>query len=273
VRVVIVTVVHGRHDHLRGQRSALGNSTVRPDQHVVVAVDDPGAPNAVAPAEVPTRICPISTGGSALPIATARNRGAREAIECGAELIVFLDVDCLPSPALVERYVHAAEFLPEALLSGPVAYLDPPPPGGYDLHALAGTPAHPARPVPPDDAVVRGADHRLFWSLSFAVTAPTWQRLGGFCERYTGYGAEDTDLGQVAARAGIDHAWVGGAWAYHQHHPVSDPPTEHAADIVRNANVFHDRWGWWPMTGWLDAFAARGLARHEGERWSYVSRP
>ena len=31
----------------------------------------------------------------------------------------------------------------------------------------------------------------------------------------------------------------------------------HLASIVRNANVFHDRWGWFPMEGWLAEFEAR----------------
>ena len=31
--------------------------------------------------------------------------------------------------------------------------------------------------------------------------------------------------------------------------------------------VFADRWGWWPMQGWLDAFAERGLVRREGAGW------
>jgi hypothetical protein len=34
---------------------------------------------------------------------------------------------------------------------------------------------------------------------------------------------------------------------------------QHVADIVRNANRFHARHGFWPMDGWLDAFAGLGL--------------
>jgi hypothetical protein len=45
---------------------------------------------------------------------------------------------------------------------------------------------------------------------------------------------------------------------------VSDPPVEHLHDIVRNAEIFHQRWGWWPMERWLTAFHQRGLiARDE----------
>ncbi|MFI8178838.1 hypothetical protein ACIF6H_37025 [Streptomyces microflavus] len=37
----------------------------------------------------------------------------------------------------------------------------------------------------------------------------------------------------------------------------------HVHDILRNAETFHRRWDWWPMTDWLDAFAARGLAHRD----------
>jgi hypothetical protein len=31
----------------------------------------------------------------------------------------------------------------------------------------------------------------------------------------------------------------------------------------RNTRIFHDRWGWWPMTGWFDAFRALGLISYD----------
>ena len=112
-----------------------------------------------------------------------------------------------------------------------------------------------------------GGDHTLFWTLSFAVRRDTWHRVGAFCEDYVGYGGEDTDYGQSARRAGVGLTWVGGAWAYHQHHPTGSPPVQHLDDILRNGSIFHRRWGWWPMEGWLAAFAERGLVGFEGGRW------
>ena len=53
--------------------------------------------------------------------------------------------------------------------------------------------------------------------------------------------------------------WVGGAHAFHQFHPTADPPVHHLDHILRNAKIFHQRWGWWPTQGWLAAFEARGL--------------
>lgn len=158
---------------------------------------------------------------------------------------------------MVGEYVNAA--VGADLLCGPVAYLPPPPPGGHQLVELSRYPFHPARPVPAPGSVMPGGDHRLFWSLSFAVRAEQWRQIGGFNERYVGYGGEDTDFAMLARAAGIGVSWVGGAAAYHQWHPVDAPPTGHLADILRNGAVFAQRWGWWPMEGWLRQFADLGL--------------
>jgi GT2 family glycosyltransferase len=269
VRAAVITIVAGRHGHLVRQRAALAGR----ERHVVVAMGESEAEQCRRLVGDTSDVIAIETHPQGLPLAAARNAGARRALRAGVELLVFLDVDCIPGPALLERYEAAADSTP-ALLCGPVGYLPPAPVDGYPrtgLHALA-TP-HPARPVPACDVVQQGGDHALFWTLSFAVTATTWQRLGGFCEDYVGYGGEDTDFGQTAKRAGVGIAWVGGAWAYHQHHPTETPPVRHLADILRNATLFHRRWGWWPMSGWLTAFAERGLARHDPttDRWVVVS--
>jgi GT2 family glycosyltransferase len=268
MRTAVITIVAGRHDHLVRQRAALDG----PERHVVVAMGQSEAEQCRRLVGDTSDVIAIETQPDGLPLARARNAGARRALDAGAELLVFLDVDCIPGAALLERYEAAAGSTP-ALLCGPVAYLPPAPADGYPaagLHALA-TP-HPARPVPPGDEIHHGGDHALFWTLSFAVTAADWQRVGGFCEDYLGYGGEDTDFGQIAKRAGVGISWVGGAWAYHQHHATESPPVRHLADILRNAALFHRRWGWWPMSGWLAAFAERGLARHDPatDRWVIV---
>ncbi len=267
MRTAVITIVAGRHDHLVRQRAALDPA----EHHVVVAMGEGEAERCRG--LVGSDVIAVEARPDGLPLARARNAGARHALAAGAELLVFLDVDCIPAANLVQRYRAAAGTLP-ALLCGPVGYLRPAPKAGYPeagLHRLA-TP-HPARPVPSDEEIQRGGDHALFWTLSFAVTADTWRRVGGFCEDYVGYGGEDTDFGQLAARAGVDLWWVGGAWAYHQHHETETPPVRHLADILRNAQLFHRRWGWWPMRGWLAAFAELGLARHDrtGDRWVAVS--
>jgi len=260
MRTAIITTVCGRGSHLRRQLEGLDRSATPADLHVLVALDDPGV-RQIASGRAATCVVDQSVPHWPLPVAAARNLGASVALQDGAELLVFLDVDCIPGSSLIGRYQDAAAH-PEhadALLCGPVTYLAPPGPCGYpaDLDALAHP--HPARPNPEPDDIVASSDYALFWSLSFAVTANTWYRVGGFCERYRGYGGEDTDFGYSAAAAGVGMRWVGAAHSFHQHHPVSDPPTEHLHDILRNAEIFHERWGWWPMEGWLKSFEQAGL--------------
>ncbi|MEI4270292.1 galactosyltransferase-related protein [Klenkia sp. LSe6-5] len=263
MRTAVVTVVHGRHDHLARQLAGLAAQTRPADDHVVVAMGDDGVAAVVGDR---ARVVDLPAGDR-LPLAAARNAGAAAALDRGAGLLVFLDVDCIPAPVLLARYAAVAQD--GVLDSGPVTYLPPAP--DYDLAALPTlADPHPARPAPPDGEVWPAADHRLFWSLSFALTAATWTRLDGFCTEYAGYGGEDTDFAETAHAAGVPLRWVGGAAAFHQHHPVSRPPVEHLSDVLANGAVFARRWGWWPMQGWLEAFQERGLVRRAGEDWVAV---
>jgi GT2 family glycosyltransferase len=262
VRTALVTTVHGRHRHLLAQQRALTRLDPGPDQRVVVAMDDPEVTRVVAGSRA--KLVTVPPGQTGLPLAAARNAGAAAALAGGAELLVFLDVDCLPSPSLLHFYRRAAQTSePPALLCGPVAYLPPPAAGGYPPEKWSDHPFHPGRPAPAPGEVQTGGDHRLFWSLSFAITAAGWSRVGGFCELYQGYGAEDTDFAMLAQQAGLGLTWVGGAAAYHQWHPTDSPPVGHLTDILRNGALFAQRWGSWPMEGWFAAFEDLGLVRRD----------
>ena len=166
-------------------------------------------------------------------------------------MLVGLDVDCLVGSATVGAYQAVVRERPDVLWSGPTTYLpatardcDP-----TDLDALDDP--HPARPSPARGTHWVGESPDHFWSLSFAVHATAWTTVGGFCERYAGYGAEDTDLAHTWQHSGRPLGWVGDARTYHQHHPTQEPPVQHLDDILRNGAIFAERWGRWPMGGWL----------------------
>ena len=271
-RLGVVTVVHGRHDHLQAQEQSLRAALGEDDVRVRVALDDPDLPERPGSSSTAHDLdVPLETTPAGLPVAAARNLGARTALEHGAEALVFLDVDCLVAPGALSAYAEAVTAASDVVWCGPVTYLaeaDRP----YPLDDLARLDApHPARPAPAPGERLLDERWELFWSLSFALSAEAWRRTGGFDEAYVGYGAEDTDLGQRAAAAGLRLGWEGSARAYHQHHPTRRPPVQHLDDIVRNARLFHDRWGWWPMSGWLDAFAGLGLAAHDDDGWRVVA--
>ena len=202
--LALITIVHGRERHLARQLAAIDSAEAVPELHIIVAMDDP----AVAPryADRPrTRVIECPSTGAHLPLAGARNTGAAAARERGADVLVFLDVDCLPDPDLFSRYDDAVRAHPGELVCGAVGYLpEGTDYGRPDLFADAAR-FHGFRPRFDASATAPG-DHLAFWSLSFATTPDTWLRIGGFFEGYSGYGGEDTDFAVTAGEAGVPSA-------------------------------------------------------------------
>jgi len=75
--------------------------------------------------------------------------------------------------------------------------------------------------------------------------------------QYIGYGAEDTDFGQVAASRGhrldLGRRCVGLPSVPSQSRSARAASDGHRAQ----RGHLHRRWGWWPMTGWLREPAPR----------------
>lgn len=265
-RVSVVSLCsRARLDHLREQTRALRPSGVRT---IVAWLDADPAPDLGTSATLH-----VPPGADGFRLAAGRNAVADRAFDDGAELVVFLDADCVPGPDLLGRYREAAARHPEAVLSGSVTYL----PEGFasfdDTALRDATAPHSARPAPAagTDEVATRADYDLFWSLSFAVTRDAWRASNGFDERFEGYGGEDTDFGRRLRDQNIPLVWVGGADAYHQYHPTTTPPVQHLDDILRNGALFARLHGSWPMAGWLKAFEAQGLVERTGDGWRRVT--
>ena len=248
----VSTLVRGRAECLRNLMRGLAGQTLRPRELVIAWMQPEPAP------DLPDPGCPVRhviVPGERMPLAAARNRAADAA---SAGLLVFLDVDCIPSPTLVAAYAKAATTA-RGLLLGEVLYL-PPGAAAHDPAALDRlAQAHPARPAPPASGLRPEPDAGQLWGLSFAVAAADWRAIGGMDEAYDGYGGEETDFAARLAATGLPTYWVGGARAYHQHHPVHVPPLQHFAPILANAARFHARHGRWCMTYWLGQFRDAGL--------------
>lgn len=267
--VSVITLVLDRSVHLVNLVAGLMRSEQQPMELVVVdmgSADDPrGAVGALEP-PFPVRWVDLPVAaqdGAALPLARARNAGADAA---GGTVLLFCDVDCIPSATTVAAHQQAVRE--GALICGPVRYLE----RFWDAQLSAATgemdaeidavlstrsAPHPDRMAPATE--VADQRYELFWSLLFATDPVTWQRIGGFDEGYVGYGGEDTDFAFRAREAGVELRWIPTGTAFHQWHRVSDPPREHLDDIVANATRFRRRWGTWPMGGWLNAFAEQRL--------------
>ncbi|QXT36574.1 glycosyltransferase [Sphingomonas sanguinis] len=251
--ISVVTLAGGRPEHLRNVVIGLTRQTMLPAELIVAVIQD--TPYDLPEAPFPIRQMMVS--GPRLPLATARNAAAEAAV---GDKLVFLDMDCIPTPDLLADYDRYLDQ-EDGLLMGEVMYL----PGGatagdwrYQDFAEVAV-RHSDRRGPPPEGIERCADYRCFWSLNFAMRRDTFLGTGGFDERYAGYGGEDTDFGKVVDKAGVPIAWIKGGLAYHQYHPHHMPPVHHIDSVVRNAELFEAKWGYRTMGHWLHAFRLMGL--------------
>ncbi|MCS2610407.1 glycosyltransferase family 2 protein [Halomonas dongshanensis] len=257
MKLSVLTLVRHRREHLINLMKSLDAQTQAPDE-LVIAWMQPAPERDLPATRFPVRH--VMVEGDVLPLAKARNAAVAAA---RFEALVFLDVDCIASPRLVERY-GAALRSRAALYLGEVHYLPADAvrlneAGALDLGRLAALgERHPARPAIAENATISEADHGQLWGLSFALLKEDHHRAGGMDEGYIGYGGEETDYAWRLAKAKVPLYWIGGALAWHQHHPLYAPPWQHFDAIIANARRFHARWGRWCMEYWLGQFRDAG---------------
>jgi GT2 family glycosyltransferase len=253
VRTSILTLARGRERHLERMLQGCLHQD-HPADEIVLALMQEDLPD--LPAALLERVRVVHVAGDHLPLAEARNAAAARA---GGDLLIFLDVDCIPSPGFVRAALHAATE--DACLTGDCRYLDA---EAAEVQVFSDlwqrAERHPARPVPDEDGLpfVLGEMTEL-WSLAFAVPRRAFEAIGGFDEAFQGYGGEDTDFAYRLGGVLPELLFVPGMRAVHQWHRVAIPPLHHFRDIVRNAALFHEKHGRWCMDYWLGQLEERGF--------------
>ena len=255
----------------------LAQSRVLP-QELVIAAMDALTPDELPAVPFPVRIVPVSPGTEhggqthTLPLARARNTAARAAT---SDLLVFLDVDCIPAADLLPVLAKAATET-KGVVMGEVRYLpEGEPKEGFGVEELrALSVEHPDRPRVPHGEIIESPAYHLLWTLCIAMEKRVFTKVGGLDEGYTGYGGEDTDFAFELERRGIPFHLVG-ATAFHQYHAVYRPPVTLARDIARNSQRFYDKWGGWPMDGWLAQLNDLGIIdwRSGSSRLTFLREP
>ena len=265
--VSVCTLAFGRGNHLTNLVRGLLEQDCAPDELVIAVMQQ----TAYELPETPFPVRQVLLEDHGIPLAAARNRAATEA---RGELLVFLDVDCIPAPGLIADYLRVAETH-DGVFMGEVAYLpkDATEQGiDFALFDRLGV-KHSERAGAPEAEIMACRDYRCFWSLNFAMSAQSFERVGGFDEQYCGYGGEDTDFGRMVVTSDLPLWWVRGAKAYHQYHPHHMPPVHHLDSVLANAHRFLDKWGEPTMQHWLRAFVLMGLIERRGDRWVKLRDP
>lgn len=253
-KLSVLTLTHNRTDHLQNLLVGLAQSSRLPDECIVAHMNEPAAILGDWPFDC--QHFTYEDSRVSLPLPSARNAAARRAT---GDRLIFLDVDCIPAKDMLAEYEKAFEQENEAIAMGNVHYLPHPISNNWteDLLKQKSAP-HPKRDVSHLVTIEKENNYGLFWSLSFGLSTELFNRLGGFSDCYPSYGAEDTDFAWKAREQEIDLVWVPKALAFHQFHPSPVPPWHNFESIIYNAKVFYQKWGEWPMEGWLKVFAEEG---------------
>lgn len=263
--VSVCTIARGRETQLRNLVLGLSQQSALPDE-LVIARMQPEPYTNLPPCPFPVR--QVAVEGARLPLARARNAAAENTI---GDALIFLDVDCIPLPGLVENYTVAMSA--NRCLMGETRYLsqaDPPEVLSFEAMWQCAD-QHPARRYGSES--IRLPETTEFWSLSFAMMRETFWKVGGFDALFDGYGGEDTDFAMSLADSAVELFWLPKARAVHQWHPVQIPAFNHFDDIVRNANRFYKKRGQWCMDYWLDQFEAAGLICKSSDQIEVLRQP
>lgn len=252
----VITLVKDRETHLQNLIKGLENNVDKPEELVVIRMGEPT--RSLSSSMFSIREIELE-GEGGLPLASARNLGASTA---EGDLLVYLDVDCIPVPYMLQCFKGTVERRGECIALGQVRYLPkdaiaPEWKGNTNEFWNIGS-YNNSRPRIESER--EEPNYNLFWSLAFALHKDTFEKTEGFDEAYVGWGGEDTDFAYKARAVEIP-LWWSAATALHQYHEPSHSSEKYIQSIVDNANYFYSKWGTYPMLSFIQGFEQKGLVK------------
>ncbi|RJE79054.1 glycosyltransferase family 2 protein [Paracoccus sp. JM45] len=267
-RISALTIASGRENHLKNVIKGFQQQN-HPVDELIIGVMQPDDYTDLPETDFIVR--QINLSRADLCLAAARNTVADAAT---GDVLMFVDVDCIPAPDFVATYLDRMQGR-HGLFMGEVQYLpDGATQNGLDFdHFNRVSVRHSDRQGPPAAGIAPCPDYRCFWSLNFAMHRSDWETCPRFDERFTGYGGEDTDFGRNLSDADIPIWWIKGGRVFHQYHPHYMPPVHHMESVMRNADLFAEKWGHRTMEHWLYAFQLMGLIRNDPDGLTVLRQP
>lgn len=221
--VSVVVAHYDQPESLALVLAALAVQTLPADRFEVVVADD-GTPVLPSPGARPYGVGVVTQADLGFRAAAARNRGV-EATTGG--LVCFLDADTVPEPGYLAAMLAEADRTPEAVLAGRRRHADLRGWAPEDL--LAWFRGARRAPVELDEPAwlqdgyrwtdgLRGADdesYRYVIGAVMSVHRTVLDRIGGWDERFVGYGGEDWEVVNRCWLAGAEMRYVADAVAWH----------------------------------------------------------
>lgn len=254
----VVTLVKGRKKQLENMLESIKQSTIIPSEVVIVWMEEETRNSHVKDEDLNIKQLYLENGE--LPLAKARNLGFENTTQ---ERVIFLDVDCICSPTLLEGLLNGLKD--KTITSAYARYLPYIPVSGSYTQIEQDALSHPKRahlaantPLP----------HKKFWSLVFALRKDDFYVIGGFDEEFTGYGGEDTDFAERFNKQHFDFILIDDE-VLHQYHFKYSPPLNYLEAIVENANLFNQKHGYFPMYSWLQEFCKRSYVTFDESKHNF----
>ncbi len=264
--VSAVTIVKSRTEKLCNLISQLEQCSPTPDELVIVWMAPPSDLSLIQSEKFD--IVHKFTTQEELPIAKARNKGMLAAKH---ENLVYLNVDAVISPTLCKDGLLALKdntvvftsvvFLPNERCNKPYSTISK---NEQQIGYLASNdetlPKEDNNEIPSRD---QGNNHGKFsddsiCSTVFFIRKTDFQKAGGFDEGYAGFGLNDEDFFTNCRALGYSLEQLP-TRTFAPQRPNYQCPVNHLLDFVHNAQRFHDKWGFYPCTEVLTAYAEKGF--------------
>ena len=282
--VSVITIVKNRTEKLCNLINQLEACSPTPDELLIVWMTPPSDLSLVTSNKFAIEHKFVNQ--DELPIAKARNKGLFDAKN---DILAYISVDTIFSSACFKEAVSA--LAPSSIMRAPVSYIpitSRNQPYSELLHVKSRIFANEPFSVTQtsdtthNDALPKASllkntgsvdkqddnhgklSNDSSASAMFFIRKADFEKTSGFDETYDGYGLNDEDFFTQCRSVGLsitDHPSI----VFSPARDLTRCPVNHLLDFVHNAQLFREKWGFYPRKDILCAYAEKGLINEDFE--------